>query len=193
MSNNSKPIASKIMVIRHAEKPTGKYKGVTCKGKKDKYSLIVRGWERAGALVTLFDPFKGELQNNELSKPNSLYASCPKDALKFSKSKRPLKTITPLSERMDISINQTYGKDQYTAMVEEAMTQEGVVLISWQHQDIPSIANAILKNTTTAPQLWPGDRFDMVWVFNLNENKDGYTFCQVPQNVLFGDLNTIIK
>lgn len=52
--------ASKIMVIRHAEKPGryhgAAYRGVTAKGKGDPESLVTLGWERAGALVTLLAP-----------------------------------------------------------------------------------------------------------------------------------------
>jgi hypothetical protein len=59
------------------------------------------------------------------------------------------------------------------------------VLIGWHHEAIPALANAILGDTTTAPQKWPGDRFDMIWVF---VNKGGkWNFHQVPQMVLAGD------
>ena len=44
---------SKIIVIRHAEKPDATDEGVTPHGAGDKESLIVRGWQRAGALVAL--------------------------------------------------------------------------------------------------------------------------------------------
>ena len=193
MSNNSNPNAIKIMVIRHAEKPVGDYKGVTHHGNIDEESLIVQGWERAGALVPFFAPNNEMFQNKELSEPDLLYASCPGTAEGYSKSKRPLKTITPLSERINIPINQAYGKTAQVEMVKEAMTKEGVVLISWQHQLIPSIANTILGDTTTAPQSWPDDRFDIVWIFNLNSVTERYTFNQVAQNLLAGDLNTIIS
>ena len=54
--------ATKIMVIRHAEKP-GSYNGVqyagvnnlgTMAGDDGAKHLVTLGWERAGALVTLF-------------------------------------------------------------------------------------------------------------------------------------------
>jgi hypothetical protein len=45
----------KIMLIRHAKKPNGSPPaGVTEDGLEDKHSLIVRGWQRAGALVAFF-------------------------------------------------------------------------------------------------------------------------------------------
>jgi hypothetical protein len=68
---------SKIMLIRHAEKPHGSDQGVTDKGEPDPESLIVRGWQRAGALVALFDPAEGALQNTNLAVPTVIYASNP--------------------------------------------------------------------------------------------------------------------
>ena len=57
--------ATKIMIIRHAEKPTTTppVSGVDINGQQNEDSLIVRGWQRAGALVALFAPTKGPLQN----------------------------------------------------------------------------------------------------------------------------------
>ena len=44
-----------IMLVRHAEKPTTPPpKGVDENGADDKNSLIVRGWQRAGALTPFF-------------------------------------------------------------------------------------------------------------------------------------------
>src|SRR5215469_3317059 len=95
---------TKIMVIRHAEKPDATHAGVTAHGTEDKECLIVRGWQRAGALAVLFDPANGSLQNANLAVPKVIYASDPEKGSKVadadgpvgSKSKRPLQTITPL-------------------------------------------------------------------------------------------------
>ena len=46
----------------------------------------------------------------------------------------------------------------------KAIASNGVVLIAWHHEKIPAIANLILQNQS-APQKWPGDRFDVVWIF----------------------------
>lgn len=76
-------------------------------------------------------------------------------------------------------------------MIKDAMGCGGIVLIAWEHQDIPGIANLILGNSTTAPQKWPGDRFDIVWIFDLQN--DAYVFSQVPQRLLAGDGNAVIS
>lgn len=76
-------------------------------------------------------------------------------------------------------------------MIKDAMGCDGIVLIAWEHQDIPGIANLVLGNSTTAPQKWPGDRFDIVWIFYLQN--DAYLFSQVPQRLLAGDGDTVIS
>jgi len=63
----------------------------------------------------------------------------------------------------------------------------GSALICWQHEDIPSIANVLVGNQTTVPQEWPGDRFDVVWVFDLGTSSNSYSFNQVTQCLLAGD------
>ncbi len=182
--------AKKIMIIRHAEKPadSGAPFGVDINGKQNPESLIPLGWQRAGALATLFAPLDGKPQQPGLAIPQFLYAS---GVGKHSNSLRPQETITPLAEKLGIKINGHYMKQDEEDMLKDALGCDGIVLIAWQHQDIPGIANLILKNSTTAPQTWPGDRFDVVWVFDRHD--DAYVFSQIPQQLLAGDGNSGIS
>ena len=44
----------------------------------------------------------------------------------------------------------------------------GVVLICWEHHNIPAIASSLpTAPGTVIPQTWPDDRFDVVWTFTL--------------------------
>jgi hypothetical protein len=185
--------APKIMIIRHAEKPgdndsddpgTGPPYGVQADGTQDGDSLIVQGWQRAGALATLFAPFRGPLQAPELVTPQFLYAT---GIGKHSNSKRPQETITPLSAKITLPINTNFFKGDEEAMTEDALSQTGPVLICWQHQDIlPTIVSFIPCNNPTPPK-WPGSRFDIVLVFDLDAGSSKYNFSQVPQLLLAGD------
>ncbi len=184
--------ATKIMIIRHAEKPTTTPPpstfGVTITGQQDKDSLIVRGWQRAGALVALFSPSKGPLQNADLATPQFIYATATSD----SEGNRPEETITPLAEKLGLAPNESFSKTQLEEVATSAISCNGVVLISWPHGEIPKLSSLIplsSNNKNPIPSTWPSDRFDVVFVFDLDTSSEifGYTFSQVPQLLLAGD------
>jgi hypothetical protein len=178
--------ATKIMLIRHAEKPDDKDGGVDQKGNADKHDLIVRGWQRAGALVQFFanppDP------NGPIKPPATIFATEPTTG---SESKRPLHTVTPLMQWLNIPIDSTIAVGSEQDLVDKATASNGVVLIAWHHEKISAIANLILQNTT-APQKWPGDRFDVVWVFSRATASDPWSFSQATQLLLSGDSPDVI-
>jgi hypothetical protein len=208
---------TKIMVIRHAEKP-GNYNGVrysgvnhlgTISGDTGKNHLVTLGWERAGALVTLFAPPWGP-KTSALASPQFLFASDPvpkhgDDAGDDGPSQRPYETLTPLAARLGLEIDTTHRKSKYAEMVTAALACDGVVLIAWQHQDIalktktgdPGISQEILTQTTTkqifdVPANWPtgsdGARYDLVFVFDRPKGTGPITdFVVVPQQLRVGD------
>ena len=101
-------------------------------------------------------------------------------------SERPVETITPLATKLGLTPT-THKKSDIDKVASDAMASGGIALICWQHEDIPAIANVIVGNQTTVPQKWPGDRFDVVWVFDLGRSSNSYSFTQVPQCLLAGD------
>jgi hypothetical protein len=180
--------ATKIMMIRHAEKPPAGGNGVTLNEKPDPESLIIKGWQRAGALAVLFAPANGQFHCPGLAKPQFVYAS---KVAEHSESKRPQETVAPLiaklEEKAQVNFNHPKGKEQKVAS--DALACPGVVLICWEHTLIPAIASHILpiSSKTPVPSEWPGERFDVVWVFDLDSTTGEYTFSQVPQRLLAGD------
>ena len=185
-------LATKIMLLRHAEKPakdSAPY-GVTPTGERSKESLEVRGWQRAGALANLLSPANGHFESASLAKPQFLFASKP---LRRKGSRRPIETITPLADKLAVRINCNFARNEYQSMIDEAVACDGVVLICWQREYIPDIASYILGDNKAAPQNWPENCFDMIWVFNLDRAKAKYAFEQVPQKLLGGDLDSPIS
>lgn len=180
------PAATKIMIVRHAEKPAtrGSPHGIAIDGKEDKESLIPLGWQRAGALAPFFAPSDGQFTSPLIVSPQKLFAS---GVGKHSNSLRPQETITPTAQKLGLTIDTSFLKGQEPALAKALVQVVGVVLVAWEHQNIPKIANAILGNATTVPQKWPGDRFDLVWVFDLQAATGKYAFSQVPQLLLAGD------
>ena len=179
--------ATTIMLIRHAEKPDDKDGGVDPKGNPDKHDLIVRGWQRAGALVQFFaNPRE---PNGPIERPATIFATEPSSQ---TASKRPLHTVTPLAKFLGIDINSAITEGSEQDLVNAALASPSVVLISWHHEAIPKIANLILQNQS-APQKWPGDRFDVVWIFGRAAANAPWTFSQAPQLLLSGDLPNVIE
>jgi hypothetical protein len=64
------------MIIRHAEKPKKAWPGpsLTIEGEPDSKSLVIRGWQRAGAWSALFGAKLGGI---DFPPPVAIYAANP--------------------------------------------------------------------------------------------------------------------
>ncbi|MFI5780632.1 histidine phosphatase family protein [Nocardia sp. NPDC051570] len=176
-----------VMIVRHAEKPTGSGSphGITEDGEKDKESLTVRGWTRAGALVELFAPRAADGTpaplRPGLSRPATIFASNPGG----DGSKRPQQTVTPLAQALSLSVDTRFTKGGEADLVAALPGAQGPVLIAWQHESIGAILDHLGAIDPAPPNSWPGARFDMVYV--LTRQGDGWRFTQIPQLLLAGD------
>jgi hypothetical protein len=194
--------ATKIMVIRHAEKPgtyNGQaYVGVDATGASSAKSLVTLGWQRAGGLITLFAAPWGP-KSPTLSTPGHIYAAdtVTRDSDGKTPSQRPYETVTAVAAQLGLAIGRKHGKNDYAKVVTDALGKDGAVLICWQHELIGSIGQCILGATgTTAPlgvpASWPtgagGARYDLVWVFDRPSGSGPITgFTQFAQMLLPGD------
>jgi hypothetical protein len=174
-----------ISLIRHAEKQLGDGPphGVLVDGSHDPESLTPRGWQRAGALVGLFLPRADQLGAAIRPTPTRLFAS---EVGRRSHSRRPLETLLPLSERLGKPLEEPFLQDELDQLVEALRGCDGDVLVAWEHKRIPLIANRLVGDRSSVPQVWPDDRFDLVWVFEPNPI-GGFQLRQVPQLLLAGD------
>jgi len=197
-----------IYIIRHGEKPAdppvvapGQTPpapvppfGVDFQGNQNPSSLLPMGWQRAGALAVLFDPATGPLQAG-LQTPATLLSPSYGRADKTA-DHRTHQTIQALSDRLGLAIVSAYAEGDEPALASAVVTQySGVVLICWEHDHIPSLASSLPAVAgTVIPQAWPGDRFDVIWVFTLAPGTAPlqYTFTQIPQQLISGDADTVI-
>jgi hypothetical protein len=90
-----------------------------------------------------------------------------------------------LASTLKLKLDLRFGKGDEAGLVEGATAANGRVLIAWEHEAIPDIANRILGTSSICPQKWPGSRFDVVWIFDRQGN--GWSFAQAPQLLLSGD------
>jgi hypothetical protein len=198
--------ATKIMVIRHAQKP-GTYgghaydgvdaAGATC-GADGAQSLATIGWERAGALTTLFAPPWGP-KLPLLATPDYIYAADPaaRDPGAVTPSQRPYETVRAVAALLGVKIDCRHKKGEYAKVVADALGREGAVLICWRQEEIAPIARCILRETSTmaplgVPASWPtgpnGPRYDLIWVFDRPSGSGPMTaFTQFAQMLLPGD------
>jgi hypothetical protein len=179
-----------IMLIRHAEKPKAKQgkpqlgPGLTEKGVVDTRSLVVRGWQRAGAWAALFGT--GGL-GADYPKPGAVYAANP-DAPPSdddSISKRPYQAILPLSQRLKLTPVTKYGVGDEARMLNEVRQLTGVVLIAWEHKKIEKVIVPALGQKLK----WDGARFDVVLRFDRPQSAAQWTFRQLFPRLLAGDSN----
>jgi len=174
------------MLIRHGEKPTSPPPhGVDESGADDKNALIVRGWQRAGALT----PFFRTPWVEGIKTPGVIYAAGTSDQAMMidgedvAKSVRAEQTVTPLAQALSLNVHTQFQVGQEDLLVASVERESGVVLVAWEHKHIPLIARRL---SPAAPDTWPGkDVFDIVWVFAASNG--GYSFVSTPQDLLAGD------
>jgi hypothetical protein len=180
---------TRVMIIRHAEKPgaDGKPRGVDRNGKQRDSSLTVTGWQRAGALANLFAGSSAA----PLITPSVIYASDPDYG-----SSRSLETVLPLSLKLGVKPIRSFAKGQESDLANSVLSQEGAVLISWPHERIIDIAahlTASAPPNDRLPSNWPNERYDIVWVLTPPTIfRRRWAFTQVPQMLLAGDSAALV-
>lgn len=198
MSDQSVP-PDAIYIIRHGEKPdepapkraAPARRGVDFHGNQNEHSLLPRGWQRSGALATLFDPSPGPLRAG-LKVPRLLISPSYGDEGKTAEH-RTHQTMRAISDRLGIEIAAEFAKGQERHLAAALATSgPGAVLICWEHAHIPLLAAELpLVHGTVVPKKWPADRFDVIWTFELVTSGQ-YAFSQVPQLLLSGDADSVI-
>jgi len=156
-----------IMIIRHGEKP----------GKGGGHGLTAAGWARAQGLASVFGSGR-----NGMATPRAIFAA---GATSQGRGQRTRETVSPLARRLGLGVNTTFGKGQEAALARAAAakSQNGPVLIAWQHGEIPAIAKA-LKVAGKMPKGWSKGNYDGVWKFTWTPH--GWVFSQGSEGLSGG-------
>jgi hypothetical protein len=105
-----------------------------------------------------------------------------------------VETISLVAEKLGVTINNDYGLGEEPQLVSALTSTAGPILVCWEHDHIPTLADDLWSVTLTAPQTWPSDRFDVVWVFVRRSGRESnYRVYQVPELLLPGDLDSPIS
>lgn len=131
----------KLVFIRHGEKPD------------DGDNLNCQGLNRSMQLpAVLFKKF---------GKPTNVYIPSPGTG-KVTKRARMLQTITPFVAKYNLTINSQYEVEDYKKISKSLLTEEGTVIIVWEHKNIAPILKYLGVEESSLK--WPDADFDTIWV-----------------------------
>ncbi|WP_211367956.1 hypothetical protein [Paraburkholderia megapolitana] len=144
-----------VLIVRHAEKPDSGS------------GLSQQGEQRAVAYADYFDPL--ELSGQQLT-PQVLIAT--EDS---KHSDRPRLTLTPLSQRLQLPIQQNYSDDEADDLVQSLHQQSSakVVLIAWHHGELGNMIDDFGGDSKKllGHKQWPGSVYN--WLIVLHFDHDG--------------------
>ena len=174
---------TKVMLIRHAEKPNETIQGVNEAGRPDPDQLSVRGWQRAGALVRFFAPI-GQSHRSGIATPTAIFACKPHNT---TRSLRPFHTVLPLATALGITVHHEFARSDDALLFDAVLGVSGTALICWSHDPIPGIARKIAGDAAGHPRKMAGKTLRS-GVDISTASDDGWRFSQVDQMLLPGDV-----
>jgi hypothetical protein len=201
MTDTNQPImedvkfALTLLIIRHAEKPDESWPGpgLTPDGVPDGKSLVIRGWQRAGAWSALFG---GGLGGTDYPAPSLIYAANPNVTTSDEPSQRSYQTVLPLAGHLGLTPVTEFSVGQESKLVSEIVSKTGVVLVAWEHKAIArDILPAIAKGESlpAMPTKWDGTRFDIVLRFDRTSPDAPWSFRQLCPCLLSGDSTNLMS
>ncbi|WP_375780585.1 histidine phosphatase family protein [Bradyrhizobium sp. ma5] len=176
-----------LFIIRHAEKPDDGWPrpGFTADGVSDTESLVLRGWQRAGAWAALFGT---DLAKGDYARPDAIYAATPGTTPNRGPSSRPAETIVALAARLGATPNEDFGKGHEPALIKALLALNGVVLLCWEHKAIiADVLPLIPVSRGKPPTKWDASRFDVVLRFHRAKGEDKFAFKELFPKLLSGD------
>ena len=132
----------KVVLIRHAEKPT------------EGYQLSCQGVNRANALPpVLYAKF---------GLPGVIYVA----QSNTTQHSRMRQTITPFAKKYGLGLNSEYKVSDIKGVTKNIFRQKGTVLVVWEHKGLEDIA----KQLGVKEKLkWSSDDFDSIWIITFSK------------------------
>jgi hypothetical protein len=186
-----------ILIIRHAEKPLPGVPdmGVNMSGGADRHSLVVKGWQRAGAWAAFFGTPNPPIP---YARPSVIIAAKPEAAANDQDdqpSRRPAETIAPLAAKLGLKPHLEWSQDEGAAAAAAALKQSGAVLICWEHKRIfADIVPAIIGGPSLKglPAKWDAARYDVVLRLEREATTGRWLGQQLLPQLLAGDPSALM-
>lgn len=163
-----------VLIIRHAEKP------------KSGNHLSPIGREHARVLVNYFG------SSPEVPIPDVIIAMAPGSE---DESMRPIETVTPLAEKLNLKIRAKYSRNEIKHLVKKVLNSKKydgkTVLICWEHKIIPKMIHHF--GVDPKPKKWPGTDFSSVYRLDFKKDATVKSFRHFTQNISFASRDCIIK
>ena len=193
-SYRNRPLtATTLLIIRHGEKPDlpGDGPGLTAEGGSDPQSLVIRGWQRAGAWAALF-----AFDTPACPRPRVVYAAGPAVGADGDQpSRRPFKTASPVAARLGLKVRTAWALGQEAKLAAEATATSGTILICSKHRRIMSaLLPAILgdQDPPGLPARWNGHRFDIVLRLDMISPDAPWRYQQSSPCLMAGDSASLV-
>jgi phosphohistidine phosphatase SixA len=150
-----------IYIIRHAEKPKEREnRDLSREGKSHAELLAVALPKQLGTLDFLFA------------------------AASSRSSKRPVETLKPLADALQLSLNEDFRASAYATLAVEILEGRRYsghrVLVCWRHEYIPRLAKKLLASNV--PTKWPSRNFVSIWMLRYESNGSA-ELTEMRQNV----------
>jgi hypothetical protein len=140
----------KVIIIRH--------------GEKDEVSgnLSCQGLHRAMLLPPVL--------NRKFGRPAYIYVPTVTSG-KSTGHARMFQTVTPLAVQDSLPVNSKYVETDDDEVAADVMKRTGLVLLVWEHDNIPKIARAL--GVRGKDLKWSGSDFDSIWIITYVVDSKG--------------------
>ena len=149
----------KVIIIRHGEKPsTGD-------------NLCPKGLDRANQLPAVLDKVAGIPDYTYIPQVNTG---------KTTRSVRMLQTITPFAVEHNLVLNTAFKNDDIKNVAADVLKKTGVVLMVWEHSNIPDIAKALgIKDKLK----WKDEDYGSIWIIEFAKGLTAPTLRVEQENI----------
>jgi hypothetical protein len=143
----------KVVIIRHGEKPDSG-DNLSCKGQYRALKLA-------------------DVLTKQIGKPDFTYVPTIGTGKSSTTNVRMFQTVTPFAIKHNLKVNSAFKEANVTAAATDVLTRRGLVLMVWEHSNIPPLARALGVPAGQVPAKWGKHDFDSIWTVEFEQSASG--------------------
>ncbi len=141
-----------VHIIRHGEKPA-KGDNLSCEGQYRALKLA-------------------DVLTKKIGKPDYTYVPTLNTG-KHTTSVRMFQTVTPFAIKHNLHVDSKYAETDSTGAAANVLKRRGMVLMVWEHGNIPPLARALGVPAGEVPAQWGKNDFDSIWTITYTVAENG--------------------